>query len=141
MPTSAVFPGFEPATAARREETVLLVEDEEALAELLTHLLKRFNIRVLHAFDGAGALEILTQHGASITLAFVDCHLPDMGGDELCRELRARLPGLPLLLTSGRDRRAWEQLFAGGGPCSFLPKPYMPGEVIRRVTALLPAAG
>ena len=56
---------------------------------------------------------------------------------ELCQQLRALAPGLPLLLTSGRDQRALQAVFAAGGPCSFLAKPYMPAEVMGRVKMML----
>lgn len=141
--SAALFPSVEPATATgsspQREAVVLLVEDEDSLAELLKHLLARIKVRVLHAADGAQALQLLQLHRASISMAFVDCHLPDMMGAELCRELRASMPGLPLLLTSGRDQRAVQTVYAAGGPCAFLPKPYMPADVTRHVTALMSA--
>lgn len=145
MPTSAaLFPSLEPAAAespATRESVVLLVEDEDPLADLLMTLLSRMKVRVLRAADGAQAVKLFNEHRASISLAFVDCHLPDTGGAELCRDLRGAAPGLPLLLTSGRDQRALEAQLAAGGPCQFLPKPYMPGDVMRRVSALLSPGG
>lgn len=140
---AALFTSLEPATAAttgRRRGTVLVVEDEDSLADLLTHLLRRLNLQMLHAAEGMQALQLYGDHRASIDMAFVDCHLPDMGGGDLCATLRELSPGLPLLLTSGRDQRALQVALAAGGPTDFLPKPYMPGEVIRRITALLPVA-
>lgn len=120
--------------------TVLLVEDEESLADLLTALLRRINVHVLRAPDGASARQLFAEHREGIALAFVDCHLPDMAGADLCQELREACPRLPILLTSGRDQRALQAVFASGGPCSFLAKPYMPQEVMRQVKALLGAA-
>jgi len=141
--SAALFPSLEPeaANSALRDGAVLVVEDEDSLADLLHHLLLRVKIRVLRAADGAQARQLFAKHRAAIALALVDCHLPDMGGAELCQELRAVAPGLPLLITSGRDQRALAATLAPGGPTAFLPKPYMPGEVVRRVTALLPATG
>lgn len=139
---AALFPSLEPAAAAtpvKHEGLVLLVEDEDPLAELLATLLRRMQVRLIRAADGAQAVRLFNEHRAEITLAFVDCHLPDTCGAELCQILRATAPGLPLLLTSGRDQQALQTQLAAGGPCQFLPKPYMPGEVVRRVTALLAA--
>ncbi len=98
-------------------------------------------VPVLRASDGTQALQLFMDHRATVSLAFVDCHLPDVCGADLCATLRVLAPGLPLLITSGRDQRALESSLATGGPTGFLPKPYMPGEVIRRITALLPASG
>jgi DNA-binding response OmpR family regulator len=120
---------------------VLLVEDEESLAELLTHLLTRLQLRVVRASDGAAALQAFREHQPSIALAFVDCRLPDMDGADVCRELRGIHPRLPLLLTSGRDQRALAASFGATAPAAFLAKPYMPADVMRHVTALLSATG
>ena len=137
----ALFPNLEP-TAARNvfpeaKGTVLLVEDDESLADLLKNLLRRMKVSVLHASTGALALGLFAEHRKSISLAFVDCHLPDGEGGDLCRKLRAISPALPLLLTSGRDQRALEAMFVAGGPCSFLAKPYMPADVMGLVKSLL----
>lgn len=144
LSSAALFPTLESAPAAAapaRQTAVLLVEDEDALAELLAHLFRRIQVQVLRAADGAQARQLFAAHREAIALAFVDCHLPDMAGADLCHEFRQALPTLPLLLTSGRDQRSLETQFAAGGPCSFLPKPYMPGDVLRRVTSLLAAGG
>jgi DNA-binding response OmpR family regulator len=113
------------------------VEDDESLSDLLKHLLGRIKVRVFHAPTGELALKLFAEHRASIALAFVDCHLPDSEGGELCRRLRNLSPALPLLLTSGRDQRALEVVFASTGPCSFLAKPYMPADVMGRVKSML----
>jgi CheY-like chemotaxis protein len=146
MPSSAAqLPQLEPLSAsgpaAAPERAVLLVEDEESLAELLSHLLSRLQLRVIRAADGAAALQAFQQQQAAIALAFVDCRLPDMDGAEVCRELRGMNPRLPLLLTSGRDQRALAASFAATAPAAFLAKPYMPADVMRHVTALLSATG
>ncbi len=144
FPPTALFPNPEPAPAAggttARDGAILLVEDEDSLAELLTCLLRRINVRVLRAADGAEARKLFDDNRTGITLAFVDCHLPDVEGGELCQELRQAKPCLPLLLTSGRDQRALATKLAAGGPCDFLPKPYMPADVMRRVRSMLGAA-
>jgi DNA-binding response OmpR family regulator len=140
-PSVALFPNLEQTPAAAgvpdANSVVLLVEDDESLADLLKHLLGRMKVRVLHAPTGALALKVFTEQQACVSLAFVDCHLPDSEGGDLCRRLRAISPTLPLLLTSGRDQRALELVFAAGGPCSFLAKPYMPAEVMGRVRSML----
>lgn len=139
-PSAAPFPSLEPATASvasKRQDVVLLVEDEDSLAELLTHLLKRLGVHVLRAANGATGLQLFDSNRERIALAFVDCLLPDMTGHQLCGELRKRVPQLPLLLTSGRDQRVTVAAFVATGPTGFLPKPYMPADVLGRVSKLL----
>jgi two-component system cell cycle sensor histidine kinase/response regulator CckA len=128
-----------PALSHCRDGYVLVVEDEESLAELLGHLLRRLGVQVLTAGDGKNALSLFEQHREVIVLAFVDCNLPDIPGAKLCEKMRLLSPDLPLLLTSGRNQDALEEALKAGGPCEFLAKPYLPNEVLRRVTALLAA--
>ena len=116
---------------------VLLVEDDELLANLVLRLLGHLNRPIFCAATAAAALELIKQHRSSISLGVIDCQLPDMHGGELCVALRSQAPGLALLLTSGRDQRAILESLAASGPTVFLAKPYLPGEVVRRVTALL----
>jgi DNA-binding response OmpR family regulator len=127
-------------SSLRSVAAILLVEDEEPLADLLSNLLERLNVRILVAADGVAALSLFHEHRDSISLAFVDCNLPDIPGPKLCEKMREHSPRLALLLTSGRNQDALEKTFAGAGPCSFLPKPYLPAEVLRRVSALLAAS-
>ena len=146
MPSNAaLFPSLEPApsdaeSAIGSHGAVLLVEDEDSLAELLFHVLGRMKVPVLRASDGTQALQLFMDHRETIALAFVDCHLPDVCGADLCATLRTLAPGLPLLITSGRDQRVLESTLASGGPTGFLPKPYMPAEVVRRVKGLMSGA-
>lgn len=137
LPSSDPFSSFEPAAPPGRRAAILLVEDDNSLGDLLVDLLGRSGIHAQHATDGTSALRILSEQGAAIELAFVDCQLPDMEGGALCRALRASIPGLPLLLTSGRDQRALFNALSADGRTAFLQKPYMPADVLRHVNALL----
>lgn len=116
---------------------VLLVEDEEYLSFMLTQLLKRAKWPVFLAPDGASALKLIEERGAQIGCAMVDCQLPDMDGAELCHKIRTLIPGLPLLLTSGRDQHVLLKTLEISGRTGFLPKPYMPADVLEGVSGLL----
>jgi DNA-binding response OmpR family regulator len=140
MPSSIALPSSDgPAKVStlKSDATILLVEDEEPLAELLSNLLARLNVRTLVAPDGVTALSLFAEHRQSIVLAFIDCNLPDIPGPKLGEKMRELSPKLALLFTSGRNQIELDQVFAAGGPCGFLPKPYLPAEVLRRVSALL----
>lgn len=135
---STLFPvGNLTGAEARRADTVLLVEDDESLGRLFSVLLERCQLRVMRARDGAECLRLFGEHSAAITLVLMDCSLPDARGGALCHRLRARVPGLPVLLTSGRKQEALQALLAADGPTAFLPKPFVPGDVLREVRALL----
>ena len=118
-------------------DAILLVEDDDMVAILLTQVLERVRWRVLRADDAASGERLAAQHGSAIAVAVVDCGLPDADGVGLGGRLRVTLPGLPLLLTSGRECSGVVQDLAAGGPAAFLGKPFLPGEVLNAVRNLL----
>ena len=128
-----------PVASAAPRDTVLVVEDDESVGVLLTLLLAPVAPRVLRARNGAECLRVSQANPGAIALVIMDCGLPDVNGGALCHRLRETVPGLPVLLTSGRTHPGVVQRLAADGPAEFLPKPYLPSEAVRRVRALLPA--
>ena len=128
------------APAGPKRDLVLLIEDDDVVASLIVRLLERMHWRVAVARDGAECEKLLQAHSAEIALAFMDCTLPDTHGGSLCQRLRMALPGLPVLLTSGRTQPGLLDLVAADGPAAFVAKPFLPGDVMRHVSALLPVA-
>jgi DNA-binding response OmpR family regulator len=119
---------------------VFFVEDEDFIGDLMTVIFERAGLRAIRARDGGEALRLATEHSQAFALALVDLCLPDIGGDELCLRLRELRPGLPVLLTSGRDMEIFVRDLARGGPTAMIAKPYRPAELLRQVRALLPVA-
>jgi signal transduction histidine kinase/CheY-like chemotaxis protein len=79
---------------------VLVVEDDEAVASLVTEMIRELNYRVTHVPSASAALEALRE--GPIDIVFSDVMMPgDMDGLQLSREVKARHPGVPVLLTSG----------------------------------------
>jgi DNA-binding response OmpR family regulator len=116
---------------------VLLVEDEPAIGIMLEQLFQRAGRPIWIATGGAAALELFAAHREQIAIALIDCQLPDLPGADLARRLRVLAPGLPLLLTSGRDQRLLAASLTPSGPTAFVPKPYRPRELVARVDQLL----
>jgi two-component system catabolic regulation response regulator CreB len=141
-PEAASF-GLDPASLVDRAPEkqarggVLLVEDEPSIGILLEQLFQRAARPIWIAASGGAGLELFAAHQARIAIAIIDCHLPDLPGADLARRLRARAPGLPLLLTSGRDQRLLAASLTPSGRTVFLPKPYRPGEIVAQVDQLL----
>lgn len=128
------------AVSALVREAVLLVEDDEMVAMLLRQVLGRQGYRVLHASDGAECLRLLAENHDSIRLAVLDCGLPDTHGGALCRKIRAVVPALPTLLSSGGQQPGLLELLAADGPTAFLRKPFLAREMVQQVSELLNAA-
>jgi len=139
-------PEAEPGAAARPhggEETVLVVEDELAIRNLMCRTLESAGYRVLQAADGREALAVRAAFDGSVDLLLSDVVMPGLGGPELRRALAEREPGLRALFVSGyaRDRGAGAPRLSADD--ALLEKPFRPGELLERVRAALdgPAAG
>ena len=90
-----------PPDDAVPQATVLLVEDQEAVAMAACRILARAGYTVLTARDGAEALAILEAPGARVNVVVTDLTMPKMGGAELVRRLTILDPDLPVVYMSG----------------------------------------
>ena len=119
-------------------ETVLLVEDEEAVRGLLKIILQRHGYRVLEAASGSAALLVWKKYGTQIDLLLTDMIMPDgLTGRELARRLMAEEPGLKVIYSSGYDDDPEGTAFISRGTAAFLQKPYTPKKLIQTVRQCL----
>lgn len=91
--------GFQPAlmfSAARTAYSVLVVDDDRAKRDALAHSLSAAGYRVTEAFSGAEALERYASHAAVV----LDVHLPDVLGFDVCRVIKASMPGIIVVQVS-----------------------------------------
>jgi signal transduction histidine kinase len=123
--------------AQQGTETLLLVEDEDAVRALVRNVLREKGYRILEACRGEEALELAEQYGGPIDLLVTDVVMPQMNGRELARRLITLLPQIKVLYISGyADSAVWHQ----GGPDSggaFLQKPFSPEALARKVREIL----
>ena len=114
--------------------TVLLVEDERKLRELIRSCLERAGFTVLSTGSGAEAITLTTS--AAPDLVILDLGLPDVPSETVAREMRAAGPVPVLMLTA---RAAEEDRIAGLdlGADDYVIKPFSPQELVRRVQAIL----
>jgi PAS domain S-box-containing protein len=132
--------GREPARAPQGRERVLVVEDEAAVRELTTMMLRRLGYAVVAAEDGEAALRALERNGVDLVLTDVD--LPGgINGIELARRAQQRFPSLAVLLMSGHPDKALAQARGGDDRYELIAKPFESAELARMVrTALGPRA-
>ena len=116
--------------------TILFVEDETDLRDLVMTLLLAKGFRVFVARDGVDALHIIRTH--DVDLLFTDIVMPGIDGVQLAKRARGIRPGLKVLFTTGYVQRATEREAARFGPVLFKPLRYT--EIIQEVEALLGAA-
>ena len=117
-------------------ETILVAEDEEAIRNLAERALRGYGYDVLMAGDGAEAVAIFEAH-PEIAIAVLDVVMPRMGGKEALDAMRRSRPALPALFTSGYSTDRIHESFVLLPGIEFLPKPYGPASLARRVREVL----
>jgi DNA-binding response OmpR family regulator len=118
--------------------TIVVLEDDASIAELLELYLGQAGFRVRHAGDAAAGLELLAT--ATPRLLVLDIGLPGgVDGFEVCRQVRARpaTARLPILVLTARDQEVDRVLGLELGADDYVTKPFSPRELVARVRALL----
>ena len=119
-------------------ETVLIVEDQDAVAAVMRGALESCGYRVLEARHALDAVRMFEERREPIHLLVTDVVLPMIAGPELVQKLRAPRPDLRVLYVSGYTERALSLHLGQGGPATgFLQKPFTPGTLVRKVRDLL----
>ena len=117
-------------------ETILLVEDERSVRELVSRILHKYGYKILPAGSGSEALEVWNQHKNEISMLFTDLVMPDnMNGRELAEKLWAERPGLKVIFTSGYSTDIVGKDFRLEPELNYLQKPYQPqmlAQTVRR---------
>jgi len=124
----------------RGTETLLVVEDEPSVRHLAQGVLRSQGYEVLTAPNGQDALRVAREHkGQPITLVVTDVIMPRMGGKVMAEWLKTSYPDLKILFTSGYTEDAIAHHGVLDEGVEFLPKPYSPASLARKVRELLDA--
>ena len=116
-------------------ETILLVDDEEAVRAIVLRILRRAGYNVLEAENGASALTIAEAHPGRIDLLVTDMFMPGLRGPEVAAKLALTRTGLRVLFMSGyAEQDARTGVPAGA---NFLNKPFSGADLARTVEAAL----
>ena len=113
---------------------VLIVEDEESMADPLAFLLRREGFSTEVVGNGHEALMEFDRNGADIVL--LDVMLPGMSGTEVCKQLRSRGP-VPVIMVTARDSKIDKVVGLELGADDYITKPYSTRELIARIRAVL----
>jgi DNA-binding response OmpR family regulator len=114
--------------------TILLVEDEPSVGELVRGYLGRDGYRVLWVRSGEDALAELERH--QLRMVILDIGLPGMDGFEVCRLIRNRSQ-VPILMLTARDEEPDRIVGLEVGADDYLTKPFSPRELVARMKAIL----
>jgi len=118
-------------------ESILLVDDEEAIADIGRRLLERLGYRVLSAGSGTEAVEIYRREQGGIDLIILDMIMPGISGGETFEQLKAINPSVKVLLSSGYSINGQAKTILDRGCKGFLQKPFGLGDLSKKVREVL----
>ena len=118
-------------------ETILVVEDEPGLRRVAQRVLEKHGYTVLIAQDGEEALRVLSETNGQVRLVLTDVVMPQMGGAQLYRAIRAMGKTMPVVFSSGYTARDIEEASALEPGLPFLNKPWSVQEILLRVREVL----
>lgn len=117
------------------EAHILVVDDDAQIRQLAAKLLREHGHRVSVARDGRELWQVLDT--AEIDLVILDIMLPGGNGLDVCRELRARFPQLPIIMVTALGSDTDRIVGLEVGADDYLPKPFNPRELLARINAVL----
>ena len=118
-------------------ETILLVENEYALRELMRRFLEGSGYAVLNARDGDEALSVATAHPTPIDLLLTDVVMPGLNGRELAARLSSVRPGARVIFMSGYTDEAVTRHGVLDPGAAYVQKPFTPEAIARKVREVL----
>ena len=115
-------------------KTVLIVEDERAIVEILKFNLKREGYETLEALDGQTGLQLAQTEDPDLIL--LDVMLPKMSGFDICKTLRAERRATPIIMLTAREEEMDKVFGLETGADDYMTKPFSPAELTARIDAL-----
>jgi CheY-like chemotaxis protein len=131
--------GAKPATvdSLRGEETVLIVEDQQAVRGLAKKMLQARGYHVLDAANGDDAHAVVMRHSGAIDLLLTDVVMPGTDGRSLSEQLRQLRPNLRVILMSGYAEDMIAHRGALDSGLAYIQKPFCPDELAAKVREVL----
>ncbi len=119
--------------------TILLVEDDEMLLDLIATVLEEHGYRVIKADDGLQAVEQFTRHHREIALVLTDMGLPHLGGWEAFQKMKAIDPNVKTIMASGYVDPNLKAEMLQAGARDFVQKPYVVKNMLSTIREVLNA--
>jgi len=118
-----------------RRERVLVVDDEEKILEVLESYLENSGYEVFKATTGEKALRLFARVNPSLVV--LDVMLPDLSGEEICKEIRKQGSGVPVIMLTAKVDEDFKVQCLDFGADDYVTKPFSPKELMGRVRAIL----
>ena len=117
-------------TSLQGTETILLIDDEQMLRDLLGALLTERGYKIIQASDGKEAVNTYRQHAHEISVVLCDLDLPYLDGYEVLKQIQSSNPGVKFILASGYVDSVMRKEALLTGVADVIQKPYMPDKLI-----------
>ncbi len=124
-----------PAVQSQKQTTILVVEDEPNMVNGLRDNFEYEGYQVLTAMDGAEGLERALNESPDVVV--LDVMMPKMSGLEVCKQLRAKRPSLPIIMLTARGQEVDKVVGLELGADDYVTKPFSIRELLARVKAVL----
>jgi PAS domain S-box-containing protein len=118
-------------------EVILVVEDDEPVQDYMRAVLEGNVYRVLSAKDGVEAVRMFGEHHGDISLVIMDMGLPKMNGAQVLSKLKAIVPEIRVIFTSGYIEPDIRLSILQAGIKEFLPKPFTGGDLLEKIQRVL----
>jgi PAS domain S-box-containing protein len=125
------------APAVARSATVLVIDDEDVVRDMVGEVLEHEGFEVLRAEDGARGVALLRERRDRVDVVLLDLSMPGLSGEETFRRLREIDPDVRVILSSGYDRDEARGRFGAGPPAGFIQKPYRPEKLVSEIARCL----
>jgi PAS domain S-box-containing protein len=129
-----------PALESKATETILVVEDEDEIRDMVREYLERKGYTVVAASNGSEALQVAQRYKGTIHLLLTDVVMPQVGGHELAQQIKGMRPRIKILFTSGYPEHAAVTDQAADPSAVILQKPYPLNTLASRIRQMLDTA-
>jgi len=120
-----------------RSATVLVIDDEEDVREVVRAILERRGMTVLTAEDGRRGVELFREHAERVDAVLLDINMPGLSGEAVLRELRAIRPGVRVILSTGYSAQETALQFGDAPLAGVVHKPYTASMLVEKIGAAL----
>lgn len=119
------------------KETILLVEDDHSVRELISQALRNFGYNVIEAPEGETALQLFEDNGKSVQLVISDVVMPKMNGPAMVNKIKKMSPEVKVMFMSGYSQDIVLKHGIDSGEVDFLQKPFTMDDVVSRISEIM----